>query len=72
MNCHASIKSGSEQLLWVRESYTSGQSVPWIKIHDEPDFVAAYIDIGIEMPVLLTRKNGFICIFGWFRRAGRI
>jgi NAD-dependent SIR2 family protein deacetylase len=51
MNCHASIKSESEKLQLVRESYTSGQSVSWVKIHDEPDFVffnhAAHVSKGV-------------------------
>ncbi len=51
MNCHASIKSESEQLQLVRESYTSGQPISWVKVHDQPDFVffnhAAHVNKGV-------------------------
>ncbi len=39
MNCHAKIRSTSPKLLPVRESYATGLPVPWVKVHDLPDFV---------------------------------
>jgi hypothetical protein len=39
MNCHARILPESEQILLVRKSYATGLPVPWIKVHDVPDFV---------------------------------
>jgi len=39
MNCHAKIRAASEKLLPIRESYATGLPVPWVKIHDLPDFV---------------------------------
>jgi len=39
MNCHAKIRAESPKLLPVRESYASGLPVPWIKVHDLPDYV---------------------------------
>jgi hypothetical protein len=38
MNCHALIRKESEKLLPVRESHASGMPIPWIRIHDLPDF----------------------------------
>jgi hypothetical protein len=39
MNCHAKIRAKSEKLLLIRESYATGLPVPWVKVHDLPDFV---------------------------------
>jgi hypothetical protein len=39
MNCHGKIRAESPKLLPVRESYSSGLPVPWIKVHDLPDYV---------------------------------
>lgn len=39
MNCHQKIRSQSPKLLPVRESFASGLPVPWVRIHDLPDFV---------------------------------
>lgn len=51
MNCHASIKSESENLKLVNESYSTGRPVSWLKVHDEPDFVffnhSAHVNHGV-------------------------
>lgn len=39
INCHAQIWTNAQLLQPVRDSWASGQSIPWIKIHDLPDFV---------------------------------
>ena len=39
MNCHAQIWTNAQLLQPVRDSWASGQSIPWVKIHDLPDFV---------------------------------
>ena len=39
MNCHAKIRSDSPKLLLVRESYATGLPVPWVRVHDLPDYV---------------------------------
>ncbi len=39
MNCHAKIRTTSPKLLLVRESYATGLPIPWVKVHDLPDFV---------------------------------
>jgi menaquinone reductase, multiheme cytochrome c subunit len=38
MNCHALIRTQSPKLLPVRQSYLAGTSIPWVKVHDLPDF----------------------------------
>ncbi len=51
MNCHASIKSDSELLKSVRDSYGTGTPLHWIKVHDLPDFVffdhSAHVNRGV-------------------------
>jgi hypothetical protein len=39
MNCHAQIWTNAQLLEPVRQSWATGESIPWIKIHDLPDFV---------------------------------
>ena len=38
MNCHAQIWTNANLLLPVRTSWATGDSIPWIKVHDLPDF----------------------------------
>jgi hypothetical protein len=39
MNCHAHIWTETQYLAPVRESYRTGQPLPWTRVHDLPDFV---------------------------------
>jgi hypothetical protein len=39
MNCHSLIKTESEKLAPVRESFNTGTPLEWIKVHNLPDFV---------------------------------
>jgi len=52
MNCHSQIKTTSPVLEVVRESYKTGDAIPWIKIHQNPDYVyfnhSAHVDRGIS------------------------
>src|SRR5262249_39691397 len=51
MNCHTNIKPDSRRLATVRESWTSGAPIPWVKIHDLPDYAyfnhAAHLNKGV-------------------------
>jgi menaquinone reductase, multiheme cytochrome c subunit len=47
MNCHANIKPESPRLQPVRESWASGESVPWVKVHDLADY--AYFNHSIHV-----------------------
>ena len=51
MNCHATIKTESEALALVRESHETGEAIPWVAVHDLPDFVffnhAGHIQSGV-------------------------
>lgn len=47
MNCHKLILPNSEKLLKVRESWATGEPIPWVRIHDLPDY--AYFDHSIHL-----------------------
>jgi hypothetical protein len=47
MNCHTAIHPESEKLEVVRESYRTGMPVPWIRVHDLPDY--AYFNHGVHV-----------------------
>ncbi|MCL4194512.1 MAG: cytochrome c family protein [Thermoguttaceae bacterium] len=52
MNCHARIGVNLPSLSPVRQSYAEGTPVPWIRVHDLPDFVyfdhSAHISRGVS------------------------
>jgi hypothetical protein len=39
MNCHAQIWTNAPLLQPVRDSWATGESIQWIKVHDLPDYV---------------------------------
>lgn len=47
INCHSQILAQSEYLEPVRASFRTDQSIPWVKVHDLPDFV--YFDHSIHV-----------------------
>ncbi|MGD9899281.1 MAG: cytochrome c3 family protein [Calditrichaceae bacterium] len=38
MNCHTLIRTESEKLLPVRESWSTGDPIQWVRVHNLPDF----------------------------------
>ena len=52
MNCHNQIKPQSPLLAIVRQSYESGDPVPWVQVHSVPDYAyfnhAAHVDRGVS------------------------
>lgn len=42
MNCHTNIQTNSALLAPVRESWSSGKPIDWVKVHDLPEY--AYFD----------------------------
>lgn len=47
MNCHNQIKTDSPLLAPVRASYESGNPVPWVNIHEVPDY--AYFNHAVHV-----------------------
>jgi len=52
MNCHERIAPTSRKLLLVRESFASGAPIPWVRVHDLPDYVyfnhSAHVTRGVS------------------------
>lgn len=38
MNCHSQVRTESLKLLPVRESWATGESIEWVKVHQLPDY----------------------------------
>lgn len=38
MNCHRTVKRDSEKLQPIRDSFTSGRPMRWVRVHELPDF----------------------------------
>ena len=38
MNCHSLVKTDSPRLKPVRDSYETGESIPWVRVHQLPDY----------------------------------
>lgn len=51
MNCHGQIKTDSEKLAPIRESWESGQPVEWVRVHNLPDYAyfnhSAHVTVGV-------------------------
>lgn len=51
MNCHAQVKTESLKLLPVRESWATGDPIPWMKVHHLPDYAAfnhsVHVNVGV-------------------------
>ena len=52
MNCHRLIAADSEKLAAVRESFTTGNPIHWVRVHDLPDFAyfnhSAHVTRGVS------------------------
>ena len=51
MNCHSQVLPTDPRLALVRDSFKSGEPVPWVQIHRTPDFVyfnhAVHVNRGV-------------------------
>jgi hypothetical protein len=51
MNCHSQVLPNDARLLPVRDSFKSGEPLPWVQIHRTPDFVffnhAVHVNRGV-------------------------
>src|SRR2546423_3133226 len=60
MNCHAQIFSTSPYLEPIRESFRTGRSIEWTRVHDLPDFVYFNHSIHVHKGVGCTTCHGQI------------
>jgi len=52
MNCHELVRNDSQALIPVLQSHAEGTPVPWLRVHDLPDFVyfdhSAHVTRGVS------------------------
>ena len=52
MTCHSMVQQNSPLLAGVRDSYESGEPIPWVRVHAVPDYVyfnhAVHVNRGIS------------------------
>ena len=58
MNCHSQIFANSPFLDPVRESFRTGKSIQWTRVHDLPDFVYFNHSIHVYKGVGCTTCHG--------------
>ncbi|HEY7292405.1 MAG TPA: cytochrome c3 family protein [Vicinamibacterales bacterium] len=58
MNCHSQIFANSPFLEPVRESFRTGKSIEWTRVHDLPDFVYFNHSIHVNKGVGCTTCHG--------------
>lgn len=58
MNCHSIIKPQSPLLAPVRESFASGQPLPWVKVHQAPDYVYFNHSVHVNRGVSCVECHG--------------
>lgn len=47
MNCHSNVGLDKEWVLKMKEFWDRGEPIPWVKVHDLPDFV--YFDHSVHL-----------------------
>ena len=60
MNCHSIIKTASPLLEVVRQSYATGEPVPWVRIHQNPDYVYFNHSVHVNRGVSCVECHGKI------------
>ena len=69
MNCHSQIWNRSPRLEPVRESYFTGQPIPWERVHRLPDFVyfnhAIHVTKGVGCETCHGRVDRMPAIWQW-------
>jgi len=58
MNCHAQIWTDADLLQPVRESWATGESIPWTRVHDLPDFVFFNHEIHVNKGIGCSSCHG--------------
>jgi hypothetical protein len=58
MNCHNQVATASPALQVVRDSYASGQPVPWIQVHRVPDYVYFNHSIHVNRGISCVECHG--------------
>ena len=60
MGCHANVKKNSTLLTKVRQSYETGESIPWVKVHMLPEHAQFNHSIHVSQGVGCVECHGRI------------
>ena len=60
MHCHSQIKTDSPLLAPVRAAYQSGEAIPWVRIHQAPDYVYFNHSVHVNRGVSCVSCHGQI------------
>jgi formate-dependent nitrite reductase cytochrome c552 subunit len=60
MSCHSIVKKDSPALAPIRESFETGNPVPWVKIHQVPDYVYFNHSIHVNRGISCVECHGKI------------
>lgn len=60
MNCHLQVKSTSPKLELVRESYETGKPIPWVRVHQTPDYVYFNHSVHVNRGISCVECHGRI------------
>jgi len=60
MNCHNQVQANSPKLAPVRNSYESGEPIPWVKIHRTPDYVYFNHSVHVNRGISCVHCHGEI------------
>ena len=58
MNCHAQIWTDAQMLEPVRQSWATGESLPWTRVHDLPDYVFFNHEIHVNKGIGCSSCHG--------------
>jgi hypothetical protein len=58
MNCHAQIWTNAQLLEPVRQSWATGASIPWTRVHDLPDYVFFNHEIHVNKGIGCSSCHG--------------
>lgn len=58
MNCHNQIQPDNPALAPIRESYRSGEPVPWVRVHMVPDYVYFNHSVHVNRGVSCVECHG--------------
>jgi Cytochrome c7 and related cytochrome c len=58
MNCHAQIWTNAQLLEPVRHSWATGESIPWTRVHDLPDYVFFNHEIHVNKGIGCSSCHG--------------
>jgi hypothetical protein len=60
MNCHSQVRTDSPLLAPVRAAYQSGEPLPWVRIHQVPDYVYFNHSVHVNRGVSCVSCHGQI------------